>query len=94
MKRKRSEPKKKNTHVFEFSPELRLEGANITVFENEGCTITGCEEILKYTDEQVRVRGSRIIVSVEGEELTLRRKSSEVIVLTGRIRSVCFETGV
>ena len=36
MKRKRSAPKKKNTHVFEFSPELRLEGANITVFENEG----------------------------------------------------------
>ena len=61
MKRKRSAPKKKNTHVFEFSPELRLEGANITVFENEGCTITGCEEILKYTDEQVRVDRKSVV---------------------------------
>lgn len=94
MKRKRSAPKKKNIHIFEFSPELRFEGTNITVYENEGCTITGCEEILKYTDEMVRVRGSNIIVCVEGEELTLRRMSSYEIVLTGCIRSVCFETGV
>lgn len=93
MKRKKKPHKKRFVHNFEFSPELRLSGASITVFENEGCSITGCEEIMTYTDELIRVRGSKIVVSVEGESLTLRRMSAEELALTGCIRSVCFETG-
>ncbi len=67
-----------------------LIGTHIEMFSNKEINIEGCEKILEYTDDHIKLKLSKGMLLLFGEEFDIETFEGSIIVIKGNISSIEF----
>ena len=73
---------------LELPEELALDMPRITLVGNLRLGVENHKGIIKYTQEEIRLRVNKGMVSAKGVKLELKNLSSEEILIEGNIREI------
>ena len=65
-------------------------GSHIELLGNREAVVEGCQGILEYGDDVVRVRAGRLIVRFTGRNLKIRCMTADSLVVEGFLRGMEF----
>ena len=91
IKYKKSKGEKIRTAFADFlelPEELAFDLPRITLFGNLRLGVENHKGIIKYTQEEIRLRVHKGMVSAKGVKLQLRNLSSEEILIEGNIKEI------
>lgn len=72
---------------FDFPEDLREDGYHIEIFRS--CAVVdGCKNIAQYSDGIIRLNTKKDVVSVIGNNLTVRSMNNAQVTVDGHITSV------
>ena len=94
MKRKRRSPAEVIADSLDFPDSVSPLTSDIRIIGTRELSLDGCLGILEYERDEIRLRLKGRVVSVTGEELTLKAYYTGHVSVKGRIFSVGFEEGL
>lgn len=96
--RKRSEKKSALTGVEKLSMVLGMPSpalpkvAMIQLMGNRECLVEGCQGILEYGDNHIKLNIGTMVLTFQGEDLTLRALNDDGAVVEGLITNLNFSS--
>lgn len=79
------------TRARRWKEEIKESGIGISTEGRRSVLLIGCEELLTYRDDLVRIRTADGTLAVLGEDLTLRAFHGNRILVEGAWRSLTWE---
>ena len=90
FRRRMDDVREKWNDSFDAQPVVLSGAAQIELCGNREAVVDGCQGILQYEDDVIRVSTGRLIVRFTGSDLCIRTMQQNQILICGTIVSVDF----